>query len=148
MKNQKIIQAFNQVRPNKAQKEKMLQQILEPKTKQAFHWQAIWRFGFTCLIITVFLTGSQLWKKPNLEVGVPRAYESREREIEEDLMFCYEGVCYQRVEFVAKEDTFQFLYFLFDERIDEEIKVYQSKLKNMIILNWNDFYVLYQKIEI
>lgn len=145
MKNKLFIQSLNRIGPSKKQKEKMLHNILSQKEKTKFSWKYVWNFGMVavCIICALIVTKDDFLEKKDF---TPTGLQIKTA-ISESSDFCYRNICYKEIGVEDNEGDLLFLETMFDEKINQNIDVYQGKSESTIIIKRNGSYFLYQKIE-
>ncbi len=148
MKNKYFIQILDRVNPNEEQKERILKQVLigqEKKNKKNIY---IWKYGIAiayvcvfCFIMNGFFQEETL--KPSPVSHQSRVYVEEENKLE----FCYKNNCYQEIGITNNIEHFEFIETIFDIRTDTLVNIYQGEIGDTIIIEYDNSYFLYQKLE-
>lgn len=143
MKNRAFIQALNRIGPSHNQKEKMLNSILQRKEKKNISWNWTWKYGLAIFCLCFLITGDVFYQnEPS-----PMSIHGRSLPVEDYSLFYYQDHWYQQVEVIDPDSSLVFLENIFDEEMRKNVNIYQGKTKDLIILNFDNTYFLYQKIE-
>lgn len=143
MKNKKIIQALNEVKPSKNEKDKMLETIFLKNRKPTVYKNYAWKFGMVslCLVCTFLITNG--FYKEDMGIS-PASFEPRVL-MKEEHNFCYQNVCYEKVKEIKNKVGVKYLETIYDN--NEEIMIYEGNQEDTIIVKRGNSYFLYQKIE-
>lgn len=150
MKNQKFIQALNQVHPSNQQKEKILNEILRTAKKPNVSWKYGWQFALLltcfCFLLLIPKESTSISNQVPETRGIAPAAYSREIDTLDTKFICYEEICYEKTGIIDSPKDLEYLYLLYNDELGER-KVYQGSDSNKIILEFENVFVQYQEIK-
>lgn len=138
MKNKEFIRIMDTVRPSELQKDKMLENILNKKSKH--YWGYVWKFGMIplCLFCTcIMLNHSKEPVDPILHK--PRVLTNETQD------FCYQERCYQKIGEMNKKGELIYIDTILEG--NTKIEIYKGNTEETLILKQDDTYFLYQRLE-
>lgn len=139
MKNKDFIRIVNAVNPDKNQKEKMFENILNKRTQNP--WYSIWKFGVLAMsiICLAIIINGHFHDITHISPYGIRAYK------QESSDFYYQNNWYQESGIIPKSDDFIYITTIVEK--GETIDIYQGIEPDTLILKKQNSYYLYQHVK-